>query len=349
MRGGEVCVRFEPPTFQTYTHLLFALDSSHRSSTADKGGIAEGDEIIQVDDTKLDQRTPFQAASLIQGGDDEASTPTQPTTTLTVRKPNGTVLQVELARPEKPVSKSPVTYRMERSPGENKTGYIQLTGFNAQAQRKVKEAVVALEKDGAKRLILDLRDNRGGLVSEGIEVARLFLDNESVVVVTEGRAKSSDKPITAPGPALTKLPMVVLVNEHTASASEILAGSLRDNCRAVVAGTRTYGKGLIQSVYELGDGSGLVVTVGKYLTPGLTDIDQSGIVPDFKYVLVFCVPSLLLLADLLIDSYTMHVWTQRVHTGRSPRCRQRRILSNSARSPRRETLAVSSRIEIDKI
>lgn len=138
--------------------------------------------------------------------------------------------------------------------------------------------------EGATRLVIDLRDNRGGLVSEGIEVARLFLDNNATIVVTEGRARASDKPIVANGPALTKLPLAVLVNDHTASASEILAGALRDNCRAVVAGSQTYGKGLIQSVYELSDGSGLVVTVGKYLTPGLTDIDQSGIKPDFKCV-----------------------------------------------------------------
>lgn len=98
---------------------------------------------------------------------------------------------------------------------------------------------------------------------------------------TEGKARSN-APITAPGPALAAAPLAVLVDSHTASASEILAGALRDNCRAVLVGGRTYGKGLIQSVYELSDGSGLVLTVGKYLTPAGTDIDREGISPDFN-------------------------------------------------------------------
>eukprot|EP00879_Flechtneria_rotunda_P031514 GHRR01034433.1.p2 GENE.GHRR01034433.1~~GHRR01034433.1.p2 ORF type:complete len:124 (+),score=37.81 GHRR01034433.1:499-870(+) len=82
--------------------------------------------------------------------------------------------------------------------------------------------------------------------------------------------------------ASTRLPLTVLVNEHTASASEILAGALKDNCRGLLVGTRTYGKGLIQSVYELSDSSGLVITVGKYLTPRGVDIDRFGIAPDFS-------------------------------------------------------------------
>ncbi|GAB4819263.1 hypothetical protein N2152v2_006309 [Parachlorella kessleri] len=167
-------------------------------------------------------------------------------------------------------------------------GYIKLTSFNARAQRDLAAAVRQLEGAGASRLVLDLRDNRGGLVSEGIEVARLFLQEDALVVRTAGKARASAAPITASGPALTSVPLVVLVNEHTASASEILAGALQDNCRAVLAGRQTYGKGLIQSVYELGDGSGephgagLVLTVGKYVTPRGTDIDREGIRPQFR-------------------------------------------------------------------
>jgi carboxyl-terminal processing protease len=112
-------------------------------------------------------------------------------------------------------------------------------------------------------------------------VARLFLDGGVPIVVTESKAMAAAPP-TASGPALTALPLIVLVNDHTASASEILAGALKDNCRAVLVGGRTYGKGLIQSVYELSDSSGLVITVGKYLTPGGVDIDRFGIEPNFK-------------------------------------------------------------------
>lgn len=92
--------------------------------------------------------------------------------------------------------------------------------------------------------------------------------------ITEGRAAPSAPPPTERTAPLTRKPLTVLVNEHTASASEIVAGALQDNCRAVLAGGRTYGKGLIQSVYELSDGSGLIITVGKYLTPSGNDIDR---------------------------------------------------------------------------
>ena len=101
------------------------------------------------------------------------------------------------------------------------------------------------------------------------------------MVVTEGRQASNGSAVMAAGPPLTRAPLTVLVNQHTASASEILAGALKDNCRAVLVGSRTYGKGLIQSVYELSDSSGLVLTVGRYRTPALVDIDREGIQPDF--------------------------------------------------------------------
>ena len=110
-------------------------------------------------------------------------------------------------------------------------------------------------------------------MTEGLEVARLFLGGGAPIVLTESKAMAAAPP-RADGPPLTALPLTVLVNDHTASASEILAGALKDNCRAVLVGGRTYGKGLIQSVYELSDTSGLVITVGKYLTPGGVDIDR---------------------------------------------------------------------------
>lgn len=107
-----------------------------------------------------------------------------------------------------------------------------------------------------------------------------LLQDDAPIVLTQSRVMAAAPP-RAVGPAATLAPLTVLVDSHTASASEILAGALRDNCRAVLAGSRTYGKGLIQSVYELSDGSGLVVTVGKYLTPAGTDIDLTGIEPQF--------------------------------------------------------------------
>lgn len=102
------------------------------------------------------------------------------------------------------------------------------------------------------------------------------------VVITEGRQASNGNAIMATGTPLTRIPLTILVNQHTASSSEILAGALKDNCRATLVGDRTYGKGLIQSVYELSDRSGLVLTVARYKTPAMVDIDREGIQPDFR-------------------------------------------------------------------
>ncbi|GLC77777.1 hypothetical protein PLESTB_000957100 [Pleodorina starrii] len=207
-----------------------------------------------------------------------------------VRHVSGEEADLSLVRPRRTLP-SAVTASLTRSPvalsgggrGEELVGTVRLTSFNARAQSDVAAAIRELEGSGASRLVLDLRDNRGGLVTEGLEVARLFLEGDAPIVITERRDAPPDTP-RAPGPPLTSAPLLVLVNGHTASASEIVAGALHDNCRAVLAGSRTYGKGLIQSVYELSDGSGLVVTVGKYLTPRGTDIDRYGIKPDFNGV-----------------------------------------------------------------
>jgi C-terminal peptidase prc len=245
-----------------------------KGSTADAAGIGQGDEVLAVDGESADGKTPFQVSSALQGGPNSDRT-----VDITVAKAeNGQVSRVKLERPAAQAITSPVNSQLRRE-GGRKVGYIRLTSFNALAQVDVAEAVRSMGAAGADELVLDLRDNRGGLVTSGIEVARLFLDSGSTVVVTKGAARNDR--VLAPGPPLTTTPLTVLVNEHTASASEILAGALRDNCRATLVGARTYGKGLIQSVYELSDASGIVITVGKYLTPAGTNIDRDGIRADF--------------------------------------------------------------------
>ncbi|KAL4423011.1 hypothetical protein ABPG77_005491 [Micractinium sp. CCAP 211/92] len=251
---------------------------------ADAAGLQQGDQLLELDGQRLQGQSPFAVASLLQGQDqaeDGQGLGESATLRLKVRRFDGSEREVTLQRPVRALQ-SPVSSRLEGGPGGDKVGVIRLASFNARAQRDTLAAVQRLQAAGASRLVLDLRDNRGGLVSEGIEVARLFLDDGALVVRTEGKARASAAPIVAQGPAVTTAPLVVLVNDHTASASEIVAGALRDNCRAVLAGKRTYGKGLIQSVYELSDGSGLVLTVGKYVTPSGTDIDREGLLPDFR-------------------------------------------------------------------
>jgi carboxyl-terminal processing protease len=166
----------------------------------------------------------------------------------------------------------------EDSSSEGKVGYIRLSQFSAQASQEMREAIQKFEQENVVGYILDLRSNPGGLLYSSIEIARMWLD-EGGIVSTVDRLGEVDRQ-NAINRALTKKPLVVLVNGGSASASEILSGALQDNHRAVIVGTQTFGKGLVQSVRGLGDGSGIAVTIAKYLTPSGRDINKHGIDPD---------------------------------------------------------------------
>ncbi len=147
-------------------------------------------------------------------------------------------------------------------------GYVRINEFSARTGEDVASAIAKLRKDGAASLIVDLRNNPGGLLSAAIEVASLFLDESKLIVSTRGRR--IDKPQefkSRPKAPHPDIPMVLLVNEGSASGSEIIAGALQDHRRAVVMGGRTYGKASVQSVIPLADGSGLRLTVARYYTP----------------------------------------------------------------------------------
>ncbi|NJL82699.1 MAG: PDZ domain-containing protein [Chloroflexaceae bacterium] len=169
--------------------------------------------------------------------------------------------------------------KLEERAGETDIGYMRLTQFSATAAQEMSEAIARLQREGADGFVLDLRNNPGGLLQAGIEVARLWL-GKGTVVYTVNRQGLFDS-FDAYGSPMTAAPLVILVNQGTASASEILAGALQDNGRAVVVGEQTFGKGLIQSLFELSDGSGLAVTVAKYETPNHHDINKLGITPDY--------------------------------------------------------------------
>ncbi|XP_022720320.1 carboxyl-terminal-processing peptidase 1, chloroplastic-like isoform X3 [Durio zibethinus] len=181
------------------------------------------------------------------------------------------------------VARTPVFYRLEQvSEGPTSVGYMRLKEFNALARKDLVIAMKQLQDMGASYFILDLRDNLGGLVQAGIEIAKLFLNEGETIIYTVGRDPQYLKNVVADTAPLVTMPVVVLVNNKTASASEIVASALHDNCRAILVGERTFGKGLIQSVFELRDGSGVVVTVGKYVTPNHLDINGNGIEPDYR-------------------------------------------------------------------
>ena len=247
-------------------------------SVAERAGIVRGDEIVSVDGMRCDElTTPFDVSSMIQG--DEA----QRGSDVRIVARNAESGQERELHVTRPVSRArlPVTSSLERGQG---IGYVRLREMNALAVRGVKEAVETLEERGASRYVLDLRDNPGGLVPAGVGISELFLPEDSVVVSNQGRHPSAQGVFSTAKPPRTSAPLVVLVNGRTASSSEILAAALHDNCRATLVGDRTFGKGLIQSVFELNDRSGMIITVGRYVSPAGTAIDELGIVPDFSYM-----------------------------------------------------------------
>ncbi len=161
-----------------------------------------------------------------------------------------------------------------------KIGYLRLKQFNAKSPKEMSLSLNKLEKQQPFGYVLDLRSNPGGLLEASIEIARQWI-NKGIIVSTKTKDGITDIR-KAKNRALTKRPVVVLINEGSASASEILSGAIKDNKRGVLVGKKTFGKGLVQSVRSLPDGSGLTVTVAKYLTPSGKDINKNGIEPDIK-------------------------------------------------------------------
>lgn len=174
----------------------------------------------------------------------------------------------------------PVKARLENN-SQGKIGYIRLNQFSSNAAGEMKDAIKDFEKQKVSGYILDLRSNPGGLLYSSVEISRMWIEDGKIVSTVErtGERESHD----ANRSALTDKPLVVLVDGGSASASEILSGALQDHKRATIVGTQTFGKGLVQSVRGLGDGSGLAVTIAKYLTPNGRDINKEGITPDIVY------------------------------------------------------------------
>ncbi len=158
-------------------------------------------------------------------------------------------------------------------------GYIRLSQFSGNAPQEMKAAIRDLTKKNVAGFILDLRMDPGGLLYSGAEVARMWMNDVTIVSTVDRRGETER--LTAGRGSLSDKPLVVLVDGGSASASEILAGALQDNKRAVLVGEKTFGKGLVQSVHPLGDGSGMAVTIAKYYTPNGRDINKKGIEPDY--------------------------------------------------------------------
>ena len=241
-----------------------------QGTPAHKAGLKPMDIIVSIDENPTKGMSIENAVKLIRGR-------------------RGTEVKLGLVRNNNPVQVVLIRERIQIKAVESKLnrtnegikiGYIRLKQFNANSVKEMRSSMLNLEKDNVKGYILDLRGNPGGLLEASIEIARQWL-NEGIIVSTQTRDQLKDIR-RARGKALTKKPLIVLINQGSASASEILAGSIQDNNRGLLVGEKTFGKGLVQSVRALTDGSGLMVTIARYLTPKGRDINKYGIYPDIR-------------------------------------------------------------------
>ena len=230
-----------------------------------KAHIQPGDEIIEVDGKPVKGQSLDQVVKQIRGKIDTK-------VTITCMRKTERIKSV-LVRAEIPIR---AVVSTEILPGN--IGYIRLDSFiSSKANAEMKTALKKLSS--ADGIILDLRNNPGGLLANAIEIASMFLDRG--VIVSTIDADGYKNPTPASGNPITHQPVVLLINGGSASASEILSGALRDNGRAKLVGQKSFGKGLVQAINKLEDGSGINVTIAKYLTPNDTDIHKQGITPDY--------------------------------------------------------------------
>ena len=249
-----------------------------KGSPAEKAGIQPGDYIISVDGVSYTGEQMTEASNNIKG--EEGSK-----VKIQILRDNET-LDFELTREN--IKVNPV----EGEVLEKNIGYIAFSSFDDGTAEEFKNKFQELEKQGIKSLIIDLRNNGGGIVDEALSIANYILDKDSVLLYEVDKDNNETVEKTTDDPIIN-IPIVVLTNGNTASSSEILAGALKDHKKATIVGEKTYGKGVIQQLLTLPDGSGLKITSEKYLTPNRTEINKIGIEPDEKVELPESVTSVL--------------------------------------------------------
>ncbi|MCC0177460.1 PDZ domain-containing protein [Waterburya agarophytonicola K14] len=240
------------------------------NSPASEVGLKSGDRIVSIDGKPTELMTLEQASAEIKG---EVGTEVE----LKIVREGEPAFEVAIARAQ--IELPSVSYNLKQEQ-DSKVGYIKLDEFSSHAAEQMQKAIEDLSNKQASGFILDLRGNPGGLLFSSVEIARMWM-KEGAIVSTIDRKGGNEK-FSANGKSITDLPLVVLVDGYSASASEILAGALKENHRAKVVGSRTYGKGTVQSVHALSDGSGLAVTIARYYPPSGIDINKKGIAPDIK-------------------------------------------------------------------
>jgi carboxyl-terminal processing protease len=246
-------------------------------SPGSKAGILSGDRIIKIDGRSTEKMILGDAVKNLRGepGTDVRITIMRPSTgQLKDYKLTRAIINVDMVKD--------IHGKKEFPLGDNKIGYIHLVQFGEKTSDDLETALRKLKGEGMQALILDLRWNPGGLLEQAVDVCQKFLPRGELVVTTEGRnsAQNSVRKAMGRGDEIKSMPMVVLVNLGSASASEIVAGCLQDWKRAIVLGEKTFGKGSVQSIMPLSDGSALRLTTAKYYTPSHKVIHEEGITPD---------------------------------------------------------------------
>lgn len=241
-----------------------------------RAGLLPGDVLLEIDGQAADKMTLREAVEKLRG---------EP----------GTMVKLVIGREGE---REPVKYELEREvikvpsvraakmlEGEGpKIGYVRVTQFSEPTGKEFVRALNNLEKEGMEALVIDLRFNPGGLLNSAVEVAGEFLPGGALVAYTEGRSPAAERRYLSPGKgrAARKYPVALLVNGSSASGAEIVAGALKDTGRALVVGETTFGKGSVQSVVSLPDGSALRMTTAKYFTPGQQPIHEKGVSPHVR-------------------------------------------------------------------
>lgn len=203
-----------------------------------------------------------------------------------IKGEEGTKVKLEIKRGEKTLEievtrKKIVVTHIKSKMLDNSIAYMQLKDFEGGAAKEFDTKYKELQQKGAKSLIIDIRDNGGGIVDEALDILELLCDKDNKLLITKNKDGKEKTTISKKEQSI-KIPVVVLTNEYSASASEILAGALKDNNRAKIVGTKTYGKGVIQTLHQLSDGSGLKITSEEYYTPNNEKINKIGIEPNEK-------------------------------------------------------------------
>jgi len=237
-----------------------------KDSPAERAGVERLDKILEINGERMTPEDFTRAADLLKG---EAGTEVK----LLIESASGATKNITLKREN-------IIIKSVNHEKKDAFGYIEINSFGTDTAKEFDKAYEDLANQGIKGLIIDLRDNGGGIYDEVIHIANRILPKGSLIVYTEDKNANQEREYSSNGDIT--MPVVVLINENSASASEILAGAIKDNKRGTLVGEKTYGKGLVQGLYSLKDGSSIKVTIAKYFTPSGICIEGIGIKPDIE-------------------------------------------------------------------